>query len=316
VVRVPCSITARLDFDERDFLVIPPGPSNKDLCDGPEPDIWVWTVTPLRPGVHRLLLNLVSTPGFAPVLYGTTVGEITVLAEDDATEGLAGTAPPAARRDQADGGGDGGSSPLPLIAGSLAVVAVAGGAGAFVAGRRRSATRAGHRDQRASALAAIPTVAAPPAVAADASHLHDVFLSYSRRDAEVAARLVSDLEARGFDVWRDTDDIRGGEVWRASIAEALDRTAAVVLLVSPNSAVSKNVSREISLADVSHTPVIPVLVAPTAELEGSLRYTLADTQMIDLTPQHYATSIEQLIGVLTAARDQGRQAGADEASTD
>jgi hypothetical protein len=313
VVRVPCSITARLDFDERDFLVIPPGPSNKDLCDGPEPDVWVWTVTPLRPGVHRLLLNLVSTAGFAPVLYGTTVGEITVLAEDDATASRAGTSPPELPGRGADSGGNGGSSPIPLIAGSLAAVAVAGGAGAVVAGRRRNADRTGHRGRRPSGAAAIPTVAAPTP---DAPQVHDVFLSYSRRDAEVAQRLVSDLEARGFDVWRDTDDIRGGEVWRASIADALDRTAAVVLLVSPNSAVSKNVSREISLADGSHTPVIPVLVAPTAELEGSLRYTLADTQMIDLTPHQYTSGFDQLIGVLAAARDQRRRAGAGEASTD
>ena len=49
----------------------------------------------------------------------------------------------------------------------------------------------------------------------------DVFVSYSRSDAEFVHGLVSELEARGKSVWLDTEGIGDGEVFPDAIRLAI-----------------------------------------------------------------------------------------------
>ena len=45
--------------------------------------------------------------------------------------------------------------------------------------------------------------------------MSDVFVSYSRRDAEFVMRLADDLKSRGKDVWVDVEGIRDAARSRA-----------------------------------------------------------------------------------------------------
>jgi hypothetical protein len=62
-----------------------------------------------------------------------------------------------------------------------------------------------------------------------------LFLSYGRRDAkELADRLCADLAAEGYEVWRDTREIRPGTDWQQKIVDGLRSTQILVALLSPH----------------------------------------------------------------------------------
>ena len=108
-----------------------------------------------------------------------------------------------------------------------------------------------------------------------------VFLSYSRTDLERAAALAHELEALGHDVWRDTDDIRGGEAWRRSIVRGIRAADLLVLLLSKASTASAHVRRELDIADEERRPVVPVLIEPTT-VPDDMKYNLAGIQQLDI----------------------------------
>ena len=57
-----------------------------------------------------------------------------------------------------------------------------------------------------------------------------VFLRYSRMDSETVDDIAARLTRDGFDVWLDRKDIKGGNLWRAEIVEAVDQADAFVLM--------------------------------------------------------------------------------------
>ncbi|TMI00246.1 MAG: toll/interleukin-1 receptor domain-containing protein, partial [Betaproteobacteria bacterium] len=61
-----------------------------------------------------------------------------------------------------------------------------------------------------------------------------VFMSYASQDAEVARRLCEALRAVGLDVWFDQSELRGGDVWDASIRRQIKECALFVPVISAN----------------------------------------------------------------------------------
>jgi len=61
-----------------------------------------------------------------------------------------------------------------------------------------------------------------------------IFLSYSRRDKVQCDEIARALQEKGFNVWRDTKDIRGGNRWRAEIEKGIKDSDIFVILLSPN----------------------------------------------------------------------------------
>lgn len=65
------------------------------------------------------------------------------------------------------------------------------------------------------------------------------FISYSRKDATLADRLVSDLGASGtVNAYIDRHDIAPGEAWRDRLGHLIAASDAVVFVISPDSAAS------------------------------------------------------------------------------
>lgn len=107
-----------------------------------------------------------------------------------------------------------------------------------------------------------------------------VFISYSRRDTETVRQIVSQLKAEDIDVWFDTEDIKPGQQWRKQIVEGIDTAEAFVLNLSPDSAASDNVLKELNLAEEALEPfVLPVMLTDT-KIPAEMRYQLAGTQFI------------------------------------
>src|SRR6266545_6582627 len=110
--------------------------------------------------------------------------------------------------------------------------------------------------------------------------MQHVFVSYSRKDSEAVDHIVTRLTADGFNVWLDRKEIRGGELWREDIVEAIDNAYACVLMLSPDSVASDNVRKEVDLAEGANRELIPVMLAPV-ELPAKLRYQLAGIQWVE-----------------------------------
>ncbi len=107
-----------------------------------------------------------------------------------------------------------------------------------------------------------------------------VFISYSRRDADVVENIVSELEAAGIEVWLDREDIKPGKQWRKQIVEAIDTADAFVLNLSPNSAASDNVLKELNLAEEALDPFILPVMLSDMKIPNEMRYQLAGTQFV------------------------------------
>lgn len=107
-----------------------------------------------------------------------------------------------------------------------------------------------------------------------------VFISYSRKDSEVVDQIVTRLEAQNFIVWIDREAIHGGDLWREAIVEAVDNAYVFVLMLSPSSAASDNVRKEVDLAEGAGKALLPTLLAQT-QLPARLRYQLAGIQWIE-----------------------------------
>lgn len=124
-----------------------------------------------------------------------------------------------------------------------------------------------------------------------------LFISYSRKDGEIALKLADDLEKAGHSVWIDRKDIGGGSVWAAEIAKAIHECEYFLLLISLNSVQSDNVRKEVDLAAEDKKVFLPVVLVET-EIPTELRYHLAGIQRIDFTIS-YNNGIDDLLNILS-----------------
>ncbi len=110
-----------------------------------------------------------------------------------------------------------------------------------------------------------------------------VFISYAHANAEFATRLAQDLAAAGFDYWMDVRGLQGGlqpgTRWANNIQEALEKCAAVVLILSPQSVESSAVENEWSYALDIRKPLFPI-----RHLECKIPFRLRPHQYIDFVP--------------------------------
>lgn len=128
------------------------------------------------------------------------------------------------------------------------------------------------------------------------SHL---FISYSRGDSATVDALTARLEGEGQTVWIDRKGIDGGTQWRKEIVDAIETCGHFILVLSHRSVQSKNVRREVDLAETSDRRIVPVLIEPVT-LPSDLRYQLSGIQMIEL-PDLTAASFGALTRALGAA---------------
>ncbi len=101
----------------------------------------------------------------------------------------------------------------------------------------------------------------------------NVFLSYSQSDRQIAAELSDRLKAAGLDV-QGVFDVFPGDNIAKNIGDALQRSQAMVVLLSPEAMGSTWTRREIEYALASRNfenRLVPVFVKPTDEAPWFLR---------------------------------------------
>ncbi|MBK8028793.1 MAG: SUMF1/EgtB/PvdO family nonheme iron enzyme [Chloroflexi bacterium] len=87
-----------------------------------------------------------------------------------------------------------------------------------------------------------------------------VFLSYTRRNLSIVAKIRNALEDAGHRVWQDTTAIPGGDDWIESIADGIRRAYAVVTVVSAEAQESRWVRLEFLEAERRKKKILPIKV--------------------------------------------------------
>jgi len=119
------------------------------------------------------------------------------------------------------------------------------------------------------------------------------FFSYSREDGEFARKLAADLKSAGANVWMDQLDIEPGTRWDDAISQALESSPRVLVILSPASAKSENVSDEVSFALSQTKQIIPVLFR-----DCKVPFRIARLQYVDFR-NDYNTGLRLLLQTLS-----------------
>ena len=97
-----------------------------------------------------------------------------------------------------------------------------------------------------------------------------IFVSYKHEEQDFVEMLIHQLQAAGFPVWVDSEQLRAGENWREAINFAIQDSFALILVISPEAKASQYVTYEWAYAQGANIKVIPVLLKDTEKLHPQL----------------------------------------------
>ncbi len=110
--------------------------------------------------------------------------------------------------------------------------------------------------------------------------IHQVFISYSRKDTENIKPICSILNDLNIKYWLDVNGVYSGENYKDVICDAIKKAILVIFISSKNSNASNNVAKEISLADKFGKTIIPILLDKTP-YAPRINYDLSSIDSID-----------------------------------
>jgi TIR domain len=127
-----------------------------------------------------------------------------------------------------------------------------------------------------------------------------LFVSYSRRDATAAGRLIADLEKASLSAWHD-HELHGGDPWWQDILQQIRSCDVFVLALSDNVLASKPCMAELGYARALKLPIIPVQIAAV----GNIRATpVADIQVLDYTARTVDAVLALMGAIYTSATER------------
>jgi hypothetical protein len=120
-----------------------------------------------------------------------------------------------------------------------------------------------------------------------------IFISYSRKDIAFARRLAGDLEKAGYNVWWDLTDLRGGDDWPRVIPAAIEASQYIIVVMSPNSAISDWVEKEYTQALGLRKKIIPIMLRPSR-----VPFALNNINYLNFTVGEYEDNFNNLLAAL------------------
>lgn len=130
--------------------------------------------------------------------------------------------------------------------------------------------------------------------------MHDLFLSYSRRNKRFVDRLAADLRENGIDVWIDTIELEVGDLVHATIEQAIKEARYFCIALSPAALASyyvRQVEFELAftrLADEGRDSfILPIIIQ---KLDQPLPLRLASRYYLDFTNRkQYSKNMTSII---------------------
>lgn len=89
--------------------------------------------------------------------------------------------------------------------------------------------------------------------------MSDIFMSYVEEDSSVATQIGDGLQAAGYSTWLYERDSLPGIAYLLQTGEAITLSQAFVLIISPDSVVSNQVTAEVVRAHENNVPFFPLL---------------------------------------------------------
>ncbi len=123
-----------------------------------------------------------------------------------------------------------------------------------------------------------------------------VFVSYSRKDRDAIAAIVSALRAADQEVWVDLEDIAPSAVWMEEIKTAITNADSVIFVISPDSVTSQVCGLELKHAVDLSKRVVPVVIrdTPVAAVPAPLR----DIDWSFVRPETFDADVARLVDIL------------------
>jgi len=98
--------------------------------------------------------------------------------------------------------------------------------------------------------------------------MSEVFISYAHEDSKTADSIVAVFKELGIKYFRDVKDIEWGNSIRKEVRGALERSTAILVILSPASIKSQWVSYEVGFGRALHRRVLPFLTHPSIDVPG------------------------------------------------
>jgi TolA-binding protein len=99
---------------------------------------------------------------------------------------------------------------------------------------------------------------------------NDLFISYSRRDKDFVHSLDAAFRKLNRDPWIDWEDISDGEEWRKAIAQGIENADTFIFVITPDSAASRECTKELEQAIAHNKRIIPIVRCETASVHPVL----------------------------------------------
>lgn len=122
----------------------------------------------------------------------------------------------------------------------------------------------------------------------------DIFISYSRHDADDVMIIYDFLEKNGFKCWLDKDGMYSGISYKKVIVDAIRRAKIMLFVSSQNSNKSRNVVSEVSIAMEYSKKVIPVRIDMTPYSE-SIQYDLINHDYVKFDTGNLSGALKEML---------------------
>lgn len=137
--------------------------------------------------------------------------------------------------------------------------------------------------------------------------MHDIFISYSHSDKQIATMALSILEQNGIKCWIDYRDATVGVNYAASIVRAIKECRFFLLLLSENSGNSPHVISEVNSAVTAAKTIVPFKI-DAAEISDSMEYYVGKTHWLEAITPPMEAHINELVATLRAyAEGEGQR---------